>query len=188
MIELALTRAYDAVVAQFAADGTVCEFGFGWRESQKQSPGPRRIVWQPGDASGAVGAVGPARFPGRNPRPLGTLAELVTVFVEAYDANDPENERAQYQATRELFDAWYRAMHLAAYGTFSIASSKWDASKNLRRRGAMIVALVEVQSMIPDAPLETAPADTEASITPSLDAVDDGTGTADPTFTVTATP
>lgn len=184
-VVLAVPRAYDAVVERFADDGTVCDFGFGWRETQKQPAGPRRIVWQPGDVSGALGAVGAARFPGRNPRPLGTLEELVTVFVEAYDARDPENERTQYQATRELFDAFVRALYLAAHGTYEIVSSKWDTTKTVRRRGAMIVCVLVVQSMIPDEPLETAPADTAANITPSLDAVDDESGTADPAFTVT---
>lgn len=182
-VVLAVPRAYDAVVSRFADEETVCDFGFGWRENMKQLASSRRIVFQPGDASGAVGDVSNARFPGRNPRPIGTLNELVTVFVEAYDATDAENERKQYQAARELFDAFYRALYLACHGTFEIVSSKWDVSKNVRRRGAMLVVVISLQSMIPDEPLETAPADTVADITPSLDAVNDGAGTADPTFT-----
>lgn len=182
-VVLALPRAYDAVVARFADEGTDCDFGFGWRENQKQLVSSRRIVVQPGDVSGALGDVSSARFPGRNPRPIGTLNELFTVFVEAYDPTDAENERAQYQATRELWDAFYRALYLACYGTFEIVSSKWDTSKNVRRRGAMIVAVISLQAMIPDSPLETAPVDTSADITPSLDAVNDESGTADPTFT-----
>lgn len=181
-IILAVPRAYDAVVQRFSDDGTTCDFGFGWRESTKQLASSRRIVFQPGDASGAVGDVSGARFPGRNPRPIGTLNELFTVFVEAYDTTDPENERAQYQATRELWDAFYRALYLACYGTFEIVSSKWDTSKNVRRRGAMLVAVISLQSMIPDSPLSTAPADTAAVITPSLDDVDDGAGTTDPSI------
>ncbi len=183
-IVLAVPRAYDAVVERFATEGTACDFAFGWRENMRQVPSSRRIVWQPGDPSGAVGDVGAARFPGRNPRPLGTLDELVTIYVEARDDSNPENERAQYQAARELFDALVRALYLAARGNYTIASSKWDNSKNLRRRGAMLVVVVVFASMIPDAPLETAPTDTVAAIKPSLDTVDDDVGTEDPEFTV----
>lgn len=184
-VVLAVPYAYDAVVARFADEGTSCEFGFGWRENMRQVPGPRRIVWQPGDPSGAVGDVGAARFPGRNPRPLGTLDELVTIFIEARDDSDPENERSQYQAARELFDALVRALYLAIRGNFQILSTRWDTTKNVRRRGAMLVAVVAFAAMIPDAPLTTAPADTAVVVTPNLDADPTTEGeTADPAFTV----
>lgn len=183
-VVLAIPNAYDLIVSRFALDGTACDFAFGWRETQRQLTSPRRIVFQPGDPTGTLGDVAPARFPGRNPRPIATLNELVTVFVEAHDAADPENERAQYQATRELFDGFYRALYLACRGTFEVVSSKWDTSKNLRRRGAMLVAVISLQAMIPDSALTAAPVDTSASITPSLDAENDGAGTADTVITV----
>jgi len=179
-IVLAVTKAYDDVVAQFAADATACTFGFGWRELQKQDTAVRRIVVQPGDVSGSAGDIGSARFPGRNPRPLGTLDELFTVFVQGHDATNPEDERAQYQWTRELWDAYYRALYLSAHGTFRVISLRWDTSKNLRRRGAMLVAVVAIQSMIPDTSLETLDDGTaRAASTASLDAADDESGTAD---------
>jgi len=178
-IVFAVTKAYDDVVARFAADGTSCEFFFGWREPPKQNPYARRIVVVPGDPSGAVGSVGAARFPGRNPRPLATLGELFTVVVEGYDATDARNERAQYQIVRELWDAYYRALYLSAHGTFEVLSMKWDVSKNTVQRGAMLVATIAIQAMIPDAPLEVAPTDTRAVVVPSLDAVNDGSGTSD---------
>lgn len=181
-IVLAIPRAYDEVVQRFSDEGTECDFGFGWRETQTQSSGPRRITFQPGDATGGLGDFAPARFPGGNPRPIGTLKELVTLFVEARDESNPENERAQYQATRELFDALYRALYLACHGNLEVVSSKWDTTKSVRRRGAMIVCVVSIQAALVDAPLSTAPADTAAVITPSLDDVDDGAGTTDPSI------
>ena len=107
------------------------------------------------------------------------LGGSFTVYVEGYDATDARSERAQYQITRELWDAYYRALYLSAHGTFEVLSMKWDTSKNTAQRGAMLVATIAIQAMIPDAALETAPADTRAVVVPSLDAVNDGSGTAD---------
>lgn len=186
-ITLALGRLYDAVVAQFDTDGTDVACLFGWRASATQKTRDRRIVWIPGDESGAVGMVGSARFPGRNPRPIGTLYEMFRVEIEAVDPTNREDERANYQATRELFDAWYRAVYLAAVGNFTIESSKWTTEKTTRRNGTQLVVVCTLQSMIPDAALETAPTDSAASITPNLDGDGDGagTGTNDTTFSVT---
>lgn len=162
-IIFAITKLHDDVVAQFAADGTNVPNYFGWRESAQHRAGPR-IVWIPGDANGSLGALGPARFPGRDPRPLATLFELVTVEISAHNPLAAENERAQYQVVRELFDAWYRAVHLAAHGTFQIVSSNWIAEKKERRHGAALRVVLAVQAMIPDEPAEFAPVDTSAVI------------------------
>jgi hypothetical protein len=163
---LALEKLYSDVVARFTTDAT---FGttpsaaaaaatanpFGWRQTSRQErPGPR-IVWVPGDdRTGNVGEIAPPRYPGRNPRPLGTLVELFTVYITSQDPTAPENEAAQYKATRLLFDAWYRAVYLAAHGTYTIDSVEWEIEKTQRRWGAAIRVVGSVQAMIPDAARE----------------------------------
>lgn len=170
----ALPTLFDAVVARFDLDSTSVEQYFGWREPQKHKTARARIVWVPGD-EGAVGDVRAARNPGNNPRSLATLAELFTVYVSANDPQFPEDERKQYEATRRLFDAWYRAVYLAAHGTFEVASLAWNISKNERRHGTELVCVCWIESVIPDAPYALAPADTEAQITTSLQDVDEVT-------------
>ena len=166
---LALEKLYTDVVALFAADGTSCTHLFGWRAPAQQVIGPR-IAWVPGDASGAVGQDGPARNPGRNPRPIGTLHELFQAVVSSSDPSDPENELLQYKATRLLRDAWHRAVYLSAHGTFQIRSEAWVIDKNERRFGTALRIVCEIESMIPDEPLPIAPVDTVAVL--ALDELD----------------
>lgn len=171
-IILAVPRLFDAVVALAAteSDPSVPQV-FGWRELAKHPIGPsagtaRRIVWVPGDdASGAMGDLGPARQPGRNPRPLATLHELVTVYLETVDLGAPENERTQYQACRELYDAWYRWVHLSAPGTFEIVSSGWVTTQKERRFGTAIRVVLAVQAMVADSTLSTIGTDARAEWT-----------------------
>lgn len=163
-IVLALPKLFDDVVAQFAADGTAVPNLFGWRKSAQQLTTGKRIVWIPGDPRGSLGAMLPARNPGRNPRPVGTLEELFTVEISSNDPTQLEDERAQYQATRELYDAWYRAVYLAARGTFRVVSDEWVVDKKERRYGATIRCVCAIQAEIPDAAAATAPVDTGALI------------------------
>jgi len=172
-VSFSLEELYDAVVARFAAESTEAEQVFGWRKPQRHKRSARRLVWKPGDPSASAGELRPARNPGRNPRPLATLAERFTVYVTAVDAAAVEDERAQYVATRALFDAWYRAVHLAAHGTFRIRDVRWNETKNERRYGAELVCVCELEAAIVDAVQTTAPTDTTAAITDSLDDVDE---------------
>lgn len=153
---LALPRLYDAVVARFAADGLSVPNLFGWRTPPQKYTLGNRICWIPGDTdSGDLGETLPARYPGRNPRSLATLGELFTIEIIASDPDltKLEHERVQYQAVRELYDAWYRAVYLAAYGTFAVQSSTWMIEKKERRYGAAIRVVCSIEAMIPDAPL-----------------------------------
>lgn len=166
---LALELLYDAVVARFTAEGPAnVSQPFGWREVAKQRVNAR-IVWVPGNPIGAVGRVGPARNPGGDPRSIGTLLENFYVVISAQDPTAPENERLQYRATRLLRDYWYRAIYLAARGTFTIESEEWLVDKLERRYGTALRVIGSIQSKIPDeAPdgldYELAPDDTEAEI------------------------
>lgn len=180
---LAVEVLYDAVVARFTSEGVNAVNVFGWREPAKHVEG-NRVAWVPGDPSGKVGLTGPARNPGRNPRPLATLHELFTVWITASDPTDPENERAQYKATRVLRDLWHRAVYKAAHGTFSIRDEEWDRKRTERQYGATLRVVVELQSMVPDVVQAVAPVDTRGSITVVLqtsaespDAIDPGDNT-----------
>jgi hypothetical protein len=111
---------------------------------------------------GSVGRVDPARNPGRNPRALATLRELFTCTLSASDPGDPENELAQYKATRFLFDAWFRAVYLAAHGTLTVERSDWLIRHNDRRFGTAMRVVCSIQAMVPDAALDGIPIDTRA--------------------------
>lgn len=164
---LAVEQLYSRVVARFALDVTPAENVFGWREPEKHVEG-NRIAWVPGDPSGKVGLTAPPRNPGRNPRPLATLRELFTCVISASDPTDPENELAQYKATRLLRDLWFRAVYLAAHGTFVIRDEAWISVRKERRHGAAIRVVLELEAMVADTVHEVAPVDTSASITVAL--------------------
>jgi hypothetical protein len=140
---------------------------FGWRRPAQRTGLSHRICWVPGK-DGDVGKLEGARQPGRNPRPLATLQELFTVYIEAQDASAAEDELAQYKAARVLFDAWLRAVYLAARGTFTVESIGWVDDKKERRFGATLRIVCTVQAMVPDAALEIAPVDTTAEVTASV--------------------
>lgn len=180
-ITTALEHVYNAVVARFASEGTAAVNVFGWREPSRQpaalaSPIPRgRIVWTPGGASGSLGALKSARNPGRDPRPLATLGELVTCTISAADMAAPEDELAQYRITRLLYDAWFRAIYKAFHGQFAISDQTWIEDANERRRGAAIRVVVELDAMIADLPATFAPVDTIAAVTTTMLDVTDPT-------------
>jgi hypothetical protein len=113
-------------------------------------------VWVPGDPQGNAGAIRGAKYPGRNPRPLLTLAELFYVEITGVFASNPEDELKQYEATRTLYDAWIRAVYKAAHGTFAIVSSNWLIEHNIKRYGATMRVVCAIEAMIPDSPLAVA--------------------------------
>ena len=158
---------------------TVPKFAFGTREPAKRDALPR-IVFVPGDDSD-VGEIGPVVKPGRNPRPLATLRELVTVYVEGFDstAGLAENERAQWKATRLLFDAFVRAVYLAAFGTYEIRSTKWLNERSTRRHGYSIACVLSVGSMVPDAPAALAPVNVSADVATTAVIEDDASDQTD---------
>ncbi len=176
---------FDAVVARFELDSTKAQQDFGWKEPARltETANVGRIVWVPGDEAGSAGELRAARKTrpaGDDSRSLATLGELFHVRIEAADPQFPENERSQYIITRKLYDAWLRAVYLAAHGTFRVLSLNWNLDKNERRHGAELICVCEIEAKIPDAPFTLAPDDTEAEITTSLDDVDEVTTTATP--------
>lgn len=189
-IILALPRLFDAVVARFATDGTSVPNAFGWRTPAQRPTTPNHIAWVPGD-DGEIGQIAGARSPGgvgAGARPLATLRERFTVYISAQDSSGPENERTQYQAARELFDAWFRAVHLAAHGTVTIESVRWSDAKLERRFGASIVVVCAIDAMIPDAVYTIAPAESGAQIATSELSETETTRIAAPVIAATTAP
>lgn len=174
MEALTLPCLYDLVVARFQAESTRIPNLFGWRKpASKEETGPR-IVWVPGDPNGAIGVLSTRKGqPGLggdagNPRILGTLGELFTLYVISADPTDPENERKQYAAARELFNAWWRAAFLAANATLKPIALNWIVDKKERRHGAAMRCVFAIDAPIPDQTLEVVPADAHAAIALSL--------------------
>jgi len=165
---LALEALYLAVRARFTSEGYAVDQAFGWREPPAQTARPR-IAWFPGDPGGDVGTWAGARSPGRNPRPLATLRELFTVEIFASDPLHLENELAQYKAARLLADAWFRAVYLAARGTFQVRSTRWLNRRGAARTaGATLQLVCEVEAMVPDVEHPIAPVDTQADVATSV--------------------
>lgn len=157
---LALEQLYDAVVARFAADGTVADQPFGRRAHMRQLGDMPRITWAYGDPQGNLGKVGAPRRPGGEPqRSLAMLPELFTCRITGkagppYQGDDAGRERAQYVATRLLFDAWYRAVYLHAYGMFELVSCKWIFARNESQADAALEIVGAIQASIPDEVVE----------------------------------
>jgi hypothetical protein len=155
-VKMAVQALRDAVAATFTKDGTEVQQLFGWRAVAEQVYSNRRVVWVPGDDSGAVGSVvGAANVGGAPVRNLADFEELCTLWIHATDA-DPEkaeDEEVQYNECRLVFDAVYRALHHAATGRFKVRSVRWVTEKKLRRWGLAMKVLLEVRATLPDSPL-----------------------------------
>jgi hypothetical protein len=171
---LALEKLYTDVIARFAADGDSIPVRFGWREPAAHGDPPTHIEIVPGDdESGDFGAMQPPKYPGRNPRPLWTPRELFTVYVSGFDATAPENEFAQWKATRLVFDKFARAIYLAAYGTVSFDRTRYITKKTQRRFGVTMRIVGAILAMTPDSANTGAPADVKARVTATeLDVVE----------------
>lgn len=151
---LALEKLFKDVAARLQAEAPSVVVVFGWREPSRQLNqgvgGGNRIVFTPGAPTGDLGkVVGPDK-PGRNPRPLATLQEAFTVLIWGYDSSLPEDELAQYKATRLLYDTWFRACVLSFHARFHIISQAWSTERKERQLGAVIQAVCTVDAMIPD--------------------------------------
>lgn len=144
-----IEAAFNAVVKRFDDEGVDAENRFGWRESARTKLPNRRIVWIPGDPVGSIGNILAPKVNIRPYRSLGTFAELFTVEIGAFDPDAPEDELAQYRATRLLYDYWYRAVYHAS-GAPSIVSMSWETRRNERRKGALLRVIFALDANIPD--------------------------------------
>jgi len=171
---LALEKLYNDVVARFTADSLDVSNVFGWSQRRHRGAQQNRICWEPGDPSGAAGSLIGAKRPGRNPRPIDTLEEIFTVYIEGRNLTSPENEQAQYKATMQLFMAWRRAVYLKPIDgndrqLVKIKSMAWLVDQTVRRHGATLRAVCTVELMIPDSAY-TALDSVDAAVDPQFDA------------------
>ena len=165
-VVFALEKLYDDVAAILAVDAPTITQSFGWREPAKQLVQPPHIDWTPGESdSGDFGKVQGAKYPGGNPRSIWTPRELFTCLLQGYDPTAPTNERAQYHATRLVFDAWARAVYLAAYGMVSIDSVRYVVKRKDGRFGVTMRAVGAILGKTPDAAATPAPTDAKAHVT-----------------------
>ncbi len=162
-VKLALELLYEDVTASYTAEGLAVTHSFGWREPGRQAD-PARINWVPGDGGSTAGRVTGAVKPGRNPRPLLTFHEFFQVYITGRDDTAPEDELAQWKATRLLLDDWLRHVYKAAFGRFTIQSMSWRTTQKERRFGATLVVVASIQSMVPDSVQTETGTDTQADI------------------------
>lgn len=148
---LAIENLMSKVAARFDQEGPQCVQLFGWHAALEQVEGDR-IVWAPGDPGGKVGTTTGARMPGRHPRSIATLNERFTITISAADPSQPDNEAAQYRAAWLLRLYWFRAVFLAAHGTFEIAEEQWLIDRKERRYGATLRITLVLQAAIFDMP------------------------------------
>lgn len=154
---LAVPLLYEACRTAMTLEGNAARMSFGRRQpAQQVNQGPFggcRIVWVPGKDT-SVGTYAPAHRPGRNPRPLQTLLEYVTVYVWGHDATKPDDEMAHYQACRMLHDDCIRIMWHESHTTVPTRIHWYDPTwvyEHLEKvYGYELKFTLEVSCMIPD--------------------------------------
>jgi len=154
---LAVPVLFEAVKQIFTDEGVSTTLVFGRREPARQvNQGPggaNRIVFSPG-ADGKLGEYGPVVRPGRNPRSLGTLNDFVTVYCWGYDATQPQNDIAHYEAARLLHDVIFRALHIASHTTckcnIKLSDPVWVQDKIEKNFGYELKFTLTIPSTIPD--------------------------------------
>jgi len=126
---------------------------FGWREATRQTNagpgGAARVVVQPGDPAGKLGSLEGAKSPGRNPLPIATLVELVTIYLWAVDRDD-RSELAQYRAARRLHDLVVPIVIRTFRGRWKLVAAEWVRPELERRFGAELRLVVAVEALVPD--------------------------------------
>lgn len=146
-------------------------FAFGSREPMKR--GERyKISYVPGDDEDA-GEIVQAKQPGRNPRPLHTFNERVTVIVDAAaidvtpvptPTSPAEDQLAQWREARLLMNAFVRAVYLAATCTYTFDRVELlHPERKFRTHGYAYKLVMTLEEMIPDKALTTAPVNVHAS-------------------------
>jgi len=148
---------YEQVKALFAARSSVRAtlFKFGWKEPDKKVEGmvESKITWVPGDTGGKIGKLGMTKYPGEtnaSVRSIGSLSELFTVYVFAFDRESPEDELAQYKKARLLWDDFYAALWRVGHGHFSIDDIVYSHKTLERKSGCEIRALISIICRLPD--------------------------------------
>jgi hypothetical protein len=134
-----LTPLFDSMVANLTEQGVTAAVVFGRREAAKQiNQGfgrANRVVFEFGDPNGKMGTPEAGRNPGGNPRPVGRLAEIGTVYCWARDNDKPNDERAQYVACRALYGSVFQALRNAGFGNLRMGDPELVADNPERLFG-----------------------------------------------------
>lgn len=150
---------YTSMVANLTEYLVTAKVVFGQREPVKQlNQGvgrANRVVFEPGDPSGKAGSPEPLRNPGGNPRPVGRLGEIATVYCWGYDHDHKNDESAHYAVARALFGQVFRALRNAGFGNLKFGAVEWIVDKMERRFGYECRFTVTFGTAILDANLPT---------------------------------
>lgn len=167
-----LGKVYEAIVAEFAADGEGTAVFFGKRESAKQinqgTGRANRVVVDPRDGSTA-GAFAPPRFSTGNPKTVASFLPSATLFLWAADLTKPNDELAQYEAVTALQRRVVAAVFRAAHGSFSLGKATDVAKTTERVLGYEWSIVLNLNEQIYDLPTPVA-AVSDSETTYELDA------------------
>lgn len=135
----ALGAVYASIVEEFAADTSGTAVVFGKREPPKivnQGQGrANRVVVEPYQGQNA-GTLAPARFPGGNPKCVGTFLASPTLYLWAVDLTKPNDELAQYEAVTALLERVVTAIQTVAGGAYTLGQVQNATTKTERVFGA----------------------------------------------------
>lgn len=114
-----------------------------------------RIVFVP-----IGGTFGPARNPGRNPRPLRTWLATCDVHVFGFDNTadgytSDQREIFHYYQCEALFNNICRAIYLICHGEFDLSSPRWTLNPTELKFGKELVFTWEIQVPILDKVITT---------------------------------
>ena len=144
----ALGAVYASIVEEFAADASGTSVVFGKREPPKvlnQGAGrANRVVIDPCQGQSA-GALAPARFPGGNPKCVGTFLASPTLFLWAADMTKPNDELAQYEAVTALLERVVAAVQRVAGGAYELGQVQNATSKTERVFGVEWAVSLELR-------------------------------------------
>jgi len=136
---------------------------FGEREIGKQiNQGPgraNRVVFVPGEDSGALGTFDPPAVPGRNlqvrgapgrrqSRALWAWKVAGRVYVWAYDATDPNDERKQWDALVALHEQVVEAIHAYQSGHYALRAPRLTTKTHERKFGCEIMFVVDLSQPV----------------------------------------
>ncbi len=111
-----------------------------------------RVVVVPGDDTGKLGKLLPAKDPGHNPRCIYTFAEMGEVHVWGHDPAAPDDELAHYRIAWALFERVLRAIRSSQCGRIELSDPKITVTPVERVFGCELVFLVTVAARVLDEP------------------------------------
>lgn len=141
----------ELVADWFALRGEGTIVTFGPREPGKHINQGRgranRITVTPGDDTGKAGALEGGKW-GFGRRQIATWIEPITWTAWGVDTSRPNDEGAQYQATRALFGRMLEALRGAQCGRFKLRDPRWTTVPVERSFGRALSIVVELETPI----------------------------------------